>query len=148
MCNGNSGGISLKFNKFPEISPISTNYPHLLFVQPGLCHSCPHKSQLLHSPQTLLPLKQKNCCVQGMLIRDNIFRFPSTLIILFKIMFFVLPKFSGSPNFVTLFPQNMGHSVSLRVFNIKFSSSLNISILPLNPKPGVLSSITLHCALL
>ena len=63
VCNERSGGISLKFTKFPR--NLAQKFTPSLALQQTPCHSSPQESQLLHSPSTLLLLKQNNCYTQG-----------------------------------------------------------------------------------
>ena len=84
MCNGKSGGISLTFNKFPksrpflQIIPISCSFNLSFAIAVRISHS-----YFIHR-KLCFRLSKRTVACQGMLIRDNILRFPSTLTILFK----------------------------------------------------------------
>ena len=84
MCNEKSGGISLDFINSPKSRPILVFTPYLLLCNKFSCYSCSQKLQLLHSPSTLLLLKQKNCCTQGCYLRQNLRSFSFHLQVLSK----------------------------------------------------------------
>ena len=120
-----SSGISLNFTGFPQ--NLAQQFTPSLALQQIPCHSSPQESQLLHSPSTLLQLKQKELLHTRMLITIKSLRPHYTYKFYKKFcprqdwrnyastcLFKQLSSFSQACHFVH---QNMGHSVRLWVYN-------------------------------